>query len=115
LAFEDEKMTVKFRMKVSHGFKERTMNPNTWETFQALVFEFDIENGSGKLYSMRKNWDKVQAFKRPGRLTSPWINCQLGGISLHSIGSMRHNKMISLKLIFLSLIKYRDIVFYQKS
>jgi hypothetical protein len=29
LAFEDEKMTVKFRMKVSHGFKERTMNPNT--------------------------------------------------------------------------------------
>jgi hypothetical protein len=43
LPFEDEKETVRFRMKVYHDFKETKVESNIWRAFGAIGFEFDTE------------------------------------------------------------------------
>jgi hypothetical protein len=44
LAFVDEEVTVKNLMKVYHGFKQITVDSNTWRALQALVLQFDRGN-----------------------------------------------------------------------
>jgi hypothetical protein len=46
LSFGDEEVTVKFRMKVYHDFKQITVDFNICEAFQALTFEFDARTES---------------------------------------------------------------------
>jgi hypothetical protein len=44
LPFEDEKETVRFILKVYHGFKQTMVEPNKSGAFQAIGFEFEFED-----------------------------------------------------------------------
>jgi hypothetical protein len=66
-------------------------------------------------YWMRKSRRKVQAFEHCGRLTSPWISCQLNDVTRVSTGSINWSKTISAKHNHVSVIRYRDLLFSQKS
>jgi hypothetical protein len=50
LAFEDEEMTIKFLMKVYHGFKQIMVDCTRWRVFKALVLEFGTGNKSDKFW-----------------------------------------------------------------
>jgi hypothetical protein len=50
-----------------------------------------------------------------GRLTSPWINCRVGGRMPDLAGSTNMNKGILPKWKSLSLIRCRDMVVCQKT
>jgi hypothetical protein len=43
LPFENEKETVNLIMKVYHDFKQIVVEPNIWEAFRAIGFEFELE------------------------------------------------------------------------
>jgi hypothetical protein len=65
--------------------------------------------------SIRENWGKPQTFESCSRITFPWINCQLGGVSLLFTASMGWKKMMWSKLIDFWVISYRDLVPCRKS
>jgi hypothetical protein len=56
MPFEDEKETVTFRMKGYHDFKQTMVEPNIWEAFRAIGFEFDTEADSYQLLSRPAIW-----------------------------------------------------------
>jgi hypothetical protein len=111
LPFEDEKETGQFRMKVYRDSKQTTMEINICEAFQAIEFEFDTE---AELYRLLFNEEKLRQYSSV-RLASSWINCRVGGIMPDLDGSTNKNKVIWLKQISLSLIRYRDMVMCQKT
>jgi hypothetical protein len=49
LAFGDEEVINKFRMKIYRDFKQITVDFNIWKALQAFWIEFDIRNDSDKL------------------------------------------------------------------
>jgi hypothetical protein len=55
LPFKVEKETVKFIMKVSHDFKQKMLEPNRWEAFQASEFGLTRKLSHVDFYSMRKS------------------------------------------------------------
>jgi hypothetical protein len=61
-------------------------------------------------YSMKKSRGKEEGFERCGRLISPWMSCQLSGMLLGSIWSTSQSKVIWLKQMDFSLIRYSDII-----
>jgi hypothetical protein len=89
--------------------------PTSQELFRHFNLSLTQEVSEINFYSTRKNWGISQALEGCDRMPSPWINCQLGGVSLHSIGLIGRNKMIWPKFIDLSLIGYQDILPCQES
>jgi hypothetical protein len=88
LPFGDEEVTVKFLMKVYHGFKQRTVDSNIWRAFSELLRECDTRNESDKLlFNEQKlrqrasfralrsnNFSLDQLSTRPSVITFHWIH-----------------------------------------
>jgi hypothetical protein len=49
-SFGDEEVTVKFLMKVYHGFRQIMVDFNKRKAFQALIVEFETRGESDKLF-----------------------------------------------------------------
>jgi hypothetical protein len=64
LPFEDEKETVGFIMKVYHDFKETMVEPNIWEAFQTIWFEFDTEAEPYRLLFNEETLRQIEGFRQ---------------------------------------------------
>jgi hypothetical protein len=115
LVFGDEEVRLKCLMKIYHRFKQTLVDFNIWRAFQTLVLKLNARSESDKFLFNKEQPRQNVSFQGRSWMTMPCINCQLGGESLHWIGSMRQNKVIWCKLIDVSLIRYRDIVQSHKS
>jgi hypothetical protein len=73
LPFEDEQETVNVTRKGSHDFRETMVEPNIWEAFRAIGFEFEFDT-EAEPYRLLFNEEKlrpVKFFKSCGRSSSP--------------------------------------------
>jgi hypothetical protein len=110
----ETKRTVKFRMKAITVSNRQQWISTCEELFSHSCLSLTQEVSQTDLHSTKENWGNVQDFESCGRSRSPWINCQLTGVRLDSIGSTSQNKIIWLKQISLSWITYRAIVLCQR-
>jgi hypothetical protein len=90
LPFEDEKETVRLIMKVYHDFKQTMVEPNIWDAFRVIEFEFDTEaepyqllfneeklrqsEGFRELWSIELSLDQLLSQRQNARFG--WINVQ---------------------------------------
>jgi hypothetical protein len=90
LPFEDEKETVRFRMKVCHDFKQTMVESNICRVLQVIGFEFDTEpepyrllfngeklrqsEGCRELWFIDFPWDQLSSRRQNVRFD--WINKQ---------------------------------------
>jgi hypothetical protein len=114
LAFGYDKATAKFIMKVSHDFKETIVKLNNGKLSRHSDLSMTQKVGHIDFCSMSKSWRKGQTFESSGRLTFPWIRCQLDRGLLGLVGLVSQSKMTSLNHIDFSLIRYQDIAPCQK-
>jgi hypothetical protein len=63
LPFEDEKETVKFIMKVYHGFNQTMVEHNICRAFWAIGFEFDIEEEPYRLLFKEEKLRQIEGFR----------------------------------------------------
>jgi hypothetical protein len=110
LPFWDEKAIITCLMEESHGFKQTIIDGSIWRAFQTLEFVF---NTGTEPYKLLFNEEKLRETTGSQKLSSidfPRISCQLAGARLDAIGSTNLSEMACPKHIYVSLIKYQDIM-----
>jgi hypothetical protein len=60
----DKEMTIKFLMKVYHGFKQMTVDSNIRKAFKVLVLEFDTGSESDKLSFNEEKQRQSASFRK---------------------------------------------------
>jgi hypothetical protein len=117
LPIEEEKETVRFRMKVYRDFKQTIVEPNIWKAFRASWFEFYTEAEPSRLLFNEEKFTQSEGFRELWWIDFPWINCRAGGrVRMSDLaGSTSKNKVIWPKRMSLSLIRSRDRVLCQKT
>jgi hypothetical protein len=67
---------------------------NIWNAFQALRFEFKTGNEPYQLLVNEETLKETAGFRELRLIDFLWICCQLGGLPLDSVGSIRQSKTI---------------------